>query len=716
MNHRELCFVVVCLFILTVPALFAQAPLPLVDKVDLQPLQANCERLLQALEFLGAPLPAETAKPLKDLLASKDAKAVEPIQQLLDPHCLIGVTINPESRVKAARGMAAAELVQGGWTVRLIKVQNDGGVTAGLRVGGPHIGSVVNVPPAVGEKRWLDAQVYTNRPMTDHLSGAALEYLILVLSSRDAGRREATLQFDVGQGTQDLGFRAEVPILFDVKPGVPVPVRILDETGQPTIASLMIRDGQGRVYPSRFKRLAPDFFFHDQIYRATGETVLLAPGQYQVTIGRGPEYQPQTRELVVARDQSSEIAGPLERWVNPRASGWYSGDHHIHAAGCQHYTNPSEGVLPEDMFRHVKGEALNVGCVLTWGPCYEYQKRFFEGKTHKLSDPLTLMRYDVEVSGFGSQRMGHVCLLRLHDQDYPGSGGDKEKWPSWCTPILRWAKAQKAVTGFAHSALGYETAISEVPSYRVPHCRGIGANELFVNVTEGLCDFISAMNTNRYDELNSFYHVLNCGFPLKLSGETDFPCVSGSRVGMGRVYVKLAGPLNFDDWAEGIRLGRSYVSDGYAHPLEFRVGGQEQGFDPVKLDKTGEVPVRFTVACAPSLGRAQKVEVVVNAKPVYAVEVPADGRPHTFETAIPVERSSWVALRQFPRFHTNPVNVLVANQPIRADRRSAEWCIQVIDQVWSVKQNGIKAEEQADAKAAFERAKAVYAKIAKECP
>jgi hypothetical protein len=185
---------------------------------------------------------------------------------------------------------------------------------------------------------------------------------------------------------------------------------------------------------------------------------------------------------------------------------------------------------------------------------------------------------------------------------------------------------------------------------------------------------------------------------------------------MGRVYVKLAGPLNFDDWAEGIRLGRSYVSDGYAHPLEFRVGGQEQGFDPVKLDKPGEVPVRFTVACAPSLGRAQKVEVVVNAKPVYAVEVPADGRPHTFETAIPVERSSWMALRQFPRFHTNPVNVLVADQPIRADRRSAEWCIQVIDQVWSVKQNGIKADEQADAKAAFERAKAVYAKIAKECP
>jgi hypothetical protein len=42
--------------------------------------------------------------------------------------------------------------------------------------------------------------------------------VILRLRSSEAGKREATLQFDVGQGTQDLGFRAEVPILFTVRP------------------------------------------------------------------------------------------------------------------------------------------------------------------------------------------------------------------------------------------------------------------------------------------------------------------------------------------------------------------------------------------------------------------------------------------------------------------------------------------------------------------
>lgn len=147
----------------------------------------------------------------------------------------------------------------------------------------------------------------------------------------------------------------------------------------------------------------------------------------------------------------------LERWVNPAHHGFYSGDHHIHAAGCAHYTDPTQGVLPRDMFLQVKGEGLNVGCVLTWGPCYDFQRRFFEPRPDGVSEPLTLIKYDVEVSGFGSQALGHVCLLNLRDQTYPGSEGTATKgWPSWTTPVLRWAKSQGAVTGYAHSGSGLE--------------------------------------------------------------------------------------------------------------------------------------------------------------------------------------------------------------------------------------------------------------------
>ncbi len=107
------------------------------------------------------------------------------------------------------------------------------------------------------------------------------------------------------------------------------------------------------------------------------------------------------------------------------------------------------------MIRHILGEDLNVGCVLTWGPCYYHQKQFFEAKVNSLSTPQNLMRYDVEVSGFPSSHCGHLMLLRLKDQDYPGTKVI-EDWPSWDLPMLKWAKSQGAVVGFTHSGFGLE--------------------------------------------------------------------------------------------------------------------------------------------------------------------------------------------------------------------------------------------------------------------
>jgi len=48
----------------------------------------------------------------------------------------------------------------------------------------------------------------------------------------------------------------------------------------------------------------------------------------------------------------------LRRWIHLAALGWFSGDHHIHAAGCAHYAAPSQGVDPSDMMRHILGEDL----------------------------------------------------------------------------------------------------------------------------------------------------------------------------------------------------------------------------------------------------------------------------------------------------------------------------------------------------------------------
>ena len=83
------------------------------------------------------------------------------------------------------------------------------------------------------------------------------------------------------------------------------------------------------------------------MYRSDGEHVLLPPGKYNVTFTRGPEYIPQTKQLLFL--QSKILLRhhfSLKRWINMSKLGWYSADHHVHAAGCSHYESPEEGVQP----------------------------------------------------------------------------------------------------------------------------------------------------------------------------------------------------------------------------------------------------------------------------------------------------------------------------------------------------------------------------------
>ena len=156
--------------------------------------------------------------------------------------------------------------------------------------------------------------------------------------------------------------------------------------------------------------------------------------------------------------------------------------------------------------RHVLGEALSIGAVLNWGPSYYHQRQYFEAKDNKVSTPSTLLRYDVEVSGFPSSHCGHLVLLRLRDQDYPETRQIQD-WPSWDLPVLKWAKAQGAIVGFAHSGIGLGVRSVELPNYDMPPFNGIGANEYIVDVAHDAVDFISNADTPFPAEWNIWYHT-----------------------------------------------------------------------------------------------------------------------------------------------------------------------------------------------------------------
>jgi hypothetical protein len=729
--------------------------------VEWQPFKAQVTRLLEALEFQGASLPAAETQAIRALLDSgRGEEDVDRLEALLDKHALIEVNINPESRVKLARGKAVAELAQSGWRAFLIKVVNEGGVTAELRGFSPQAKSVFeggafrnendrrfgnspNGKPRNADDLWMDMEMFNKQPLNARLSGLGLEYRLVQLYSRDAGKREAKLMFDVGQGTQDLGFRNELDILFDAKPARKVKLGVLDENSQPTAGCFEVRDAQGRIYPSQAKRLAPDFGFHPQVYRTNGESLFLPDGKYTVQFSRGPESLTQTGEMTVSAE-TTHWDFQVARWIDPSQRGWWSGDHHIHAAGCAHYTNPTEGVHAPDMIRQILGEDLKVGANLTWGPCFDYQKQFFTGKDSDVSQFPYLLRYDIEVSGFGSHQSGHLCLLRLKDQMYPG-GKSKDHWPTLGYNTLAWAKAQGALVGPAHTGWGLAVPGTDLPNYNIPPFDGIGANEYIVDVTQmtpgpdgkmvPMVDFLSTVDTPYVWELNIWYQTLNAGFRTRISGETDFPCIYGERVGLGRSYVKLDGKLDYEDWCEGIRAGRNYVGDGRSHILDFKANDVKMGENgselrlaaPGKVRLTANVAARLNETPNPDiqkrpyeqqpywhierarLGATRKVpvEALLNGRPIARAEITADGAMQEIAFEIPVSQSGWVSLRILPSSHTNPIFVIVDDKPIRS-KRSLEWCLKSVDQCWSQKERFIKPNELDTAKRVYQSARDIY--------
>ena len=156
--------------------------------VEAQPLAANIERVAQALDSLGAPLPADVRAALTRAGKDRDARV---LQQTLDSRVLIVVHINPEARVRVMRPPQSgpAVLQQAAYTPALVKVVNDSRGTQTLRVGSPQAGPVyagmselsasrmqqphlrVNENVDGRTDRFLDLEMFTAAPMTSSLSG-----------------------------------------------------------------------------------------------------------------------------------------------------------------------------------------------------------------------------------------------------------------------------------------------------------------------------------------------------------------------------------------------------------------------------------------------------------------------------------------------------------------------------------------------------------------
>lgn len=126
------------------------------------------------------------------------------------PEVLIAVSISPEARVKASPESAVRVLRQGEWTEFTVTIENMAGITSPLEIDSEQL---MQDESETSRARWMRIEWDGEKP----LSGALNETRRLRIWSRDHGVRSAVLNFNAGQGTQDLGFRSDVMLSFRVQ-------------------------------------------------------------------------------------------------------------------------------------------------------------------------------------------------------------------------------------------------------------------------------------------------------------------------------------------------------------------------------------------------------------------------------------------------------------------------------------------------------------------
>ena len=421
------------------------------------------------------------------------------------------------------------------------------------------------------------------------------------------------------------------------------------------------------------------------LYRALGSTAHfycdkearwdLPAGNYTLRAWRGPEYRPHSFSFTIKPGTSLEQVVPLERFANPAASGWYSGENHIHANyGYGEWYNS-----PQTMLEQCSGEDLRVCNFMVANPNTDgiFDREFFSGKPDRLSNGETILYWNQE---FRSTIWGHMTLVNLQQLVEPIMTGFKETTNPWDVPtnsdIADRAHWQPGHVNYTHIAFNPDD----------PYDGAYAGKGIPVDVAMGKIDSVD-INLAYAASTKVWYRLLNCGFHLPASAGTDcfLNRIRSALPGGDRVYVKIDGQLTYPAWIEGLRAGRSFVSNGPM--LEFLVNGKLAG-ETISLGQPGEVHV---TGKALSQFPMDRVELIQGGRVAVALTIAEDKMSATVDQRIKFDRSGWLALRvqgkghrDHPQAtleaHTSPVYVQVKGTTPAA-REDAEYFLKWIDRL-----------------------------------
>lgn len=377
-----------------------------------------------------------------------------------------------------------------------------------------------------------------------------------------------------------------------------------------------------------------------QFYSSGRSRVSLPPGAYSLKVFKGVEYKVETRALRVEAGRTLDASVTLARWIDLPARGWYSADDHLHIP------RPVPG-LNAVIAACLQAEDIHVGNLLQWG-----NSKRFHNTLQYAHGPAGLYREGDFLLASGQENprthiLGHTITLGAQSPiNFPDA---------YLIYRLAFeeARRQKALSGYAHfgNREGAETGLS-------------------VDLPGGLVSFVEVLQLDTA-VYHVWYHILNAGFRLAPVAGTDYPCFPGPP-GRERFYTKVEGPLTFEAWLDGVRRGRTFVTNGPI--LEFAVEGRGIG-DEVALPKPGPVSVEGRVLCDPARDRIERVEVIENGMVVKTFEGEEGAPEIRFQFQHEVAEASWLAVRAAGKkrdeatatspslAHSAPVYVTIEGRP-----------------------------------------------------
>ena len=401
---------------------------------------------------------------------------------------------------------------------------------------------------------------------------------------------------------------------------------------------------------------------HQYFHTRGASSLVLPSGPARILVVHGFEHAPVTMDVDLEPEGNRVEVQPRPA-IDCASRGWYSGDIHIHL-NLVHKTL-DQLVLTQDALLQAEAEDLDVSNLLVCNSLgsITFDRNRFTGSVHPLSTADRILYWNEEVR---ASLYGHFAALNLKTFLEPNFTGFRNTDHAFDYP----SNTIQARKGREQGA-----GIFYVHPVHVPEANdlaGSSAKAVPVDAALGLVDGLEILGYGHTAaSLRLYYRLLNCGFRLAAAAGTDaFNNIRRHKViGADRVYVHTGDDFDYDSWVQGLRAGRSFVTNSPL--LFFEVDGRLPGSE-LELDEPGQVRVQVE---AHSHAPMDRLELVFNGTPIRTVKASGNGNHLIFRGSLPITGSGWLAARiqggphrlvvNNPDLfaHTTPVYLTVGGKP-----------------------------------------------------